>query len=174
MSWFTGVVVPILAAVIGAAGGAFYADIKAYFSPDDLAGSWVLIGNEIGDQPGTHQLFEEQLTIKSHKGNVSGEGRQGDFRRVYSGFTKGEYIALAYETPAGIGIGVILADDKNGLKKEWLGYWKGKDCTVKKIVECPALIVKGNAGSPVVGAAKTKYSAFLSNACRDVAPSTCP
>ena len=82
--------------------------------------------------------------------------------------------ALAYETPAGVGIGVLLVDDKSGLKKELLGYWKGKDCTVQKIVECPAVLVKGNVGSPVVGTTKTKYSTFLSNACREVTPAGCP
>jgi len=168
------IVVPIIAAVIGAIGGVVYNDIKECISPSRLSGEWVLIGNEIGENRNVHRIFEESLMLKSHGVNISGHGVQGDYKREYLGYDKNDYLVLAYQTPQKIGIGSILVRDRNGLGSLFVGQWTGRDCTVKKIVECPAILVRGNIGSANVEAAKRKYSEFLSLSCRETAEAACP
>ena len=53
----TKVVVPIVVAVIAAVGGLLYEDMKAFILPDEFPAHWVLVGNEIGEQPGVPRLF---------------------------------------------------------------------------------------------------------------------
>jgi len=174
MGFVTGVVVPIVVAIIAAVGGLFYIDIKAYLFPDKFSGNWLLVGKEIGDKPNEYRQFEEQLTLSSSGGVVSGKGRSGEFERDYKGFAKGEHIFLSYSTPGGQGIGVLVLDEQRGLGKEFTGTWKGKDCTVKRIVECPVILIKGHSGSSEVTEVRKRYSSLLDGTCRDGSPSQCP
>lgn len=173
MGHMTNVGVPIVVALIGALGGHFYEDAKAQLLPDQFAGDWVLFGKETADKPGEYQQFVEQLTLSSSSGVVTGKGRAGDFERDYKGFAKGEHFFLSYSTSGGPGIGVLALDAEGGLGKVFAGTWKGKDCTVKKIVECPAVLIKGRIGSAEVTQAEKKYSALLSGSCQDGANAQC-
>lgn len=170
----TKVVVPIVVAVIAAVGGLLYEDMKAFILPDEFPAHWVLVGNEIGEQPGVHRLFEEGLELRGRGEALKGKGELGDFKREYAGYRKGGNFALSYRTPKGLGVGVVLAGDVDGRERQYLGYWTGKDCTMKKIVECPALIVRGKPGSQDVAAAKDRHASFLNAPCREIAASTCP
>lgn len=169
----TNVVLPIIVAVISAVGGFVYQDFKLNFFPDQFAGSWLLIGREIGDKPNESRLFNEELELRSSGGVVSGKGGSGGFERVYSGFVKGEHMFLAYVNPTGQGIGALELDEQGGLQKEFSGVWKGKDCTVKRIVECPAILVKGRFSDLDLDKVKKKYASLLDNACRNGSSSAC-
>jgi hypothetical protein len=173
MGHATSIGVPIVVALIAAVGGRFYEDAKAYFLPDQFAGDWVLFGKETGDKPGEYKQFSEQLDLSSSSGVVTGTGRSGDFERNYKGFAKGDHFFVSYSTARGPGIGVLALDAEGARGKEFTGTWKGKDCTVKKIVECPAVLIKGRIGSAEVAEADKRYSTLLGGPCRDVANSEC-
>lgn len=151
-----------------------YADIKDWIWRSDLTGDWVLVGNEIGERPNMHRLFQEAITLKVSGEYLSAKGIQGNYRRDYVGYDKKDYLALVYHSPDKIGIGTVLVRDRTGQRKVFVGQWTGRDCTVKKIVECPAILVRGNIGSEEVEAAKEKFAEFLSTRCRETAEATCP
>ena len=160
LKFVVAVIVPIVAAVIGAFGGAFYQDIRTFFVPDDLSGQWVLIGAD-EEPPGS---FEEGLTLKSSGGTLSGAGQQGNYKHVYSGFAKETRMSLAYHTVGGPGIGVFMGSDPNGQKRVFTGSWKGLSCEIDKLVDCPAILVKGTPGSHEVIAMRKTYDGVLQKA----------
>lgn len=127
---------------------------------------WVLVGKEIKYKLGEFQEFEEQLTLSISDRKISGKGKLRNSEQDYSGFINGEYIVLSYGSPKGEGIGTVTLKEKsNGLREEFVGTWKGKDCTVRKIVECPAILVKGKLHSSSVTNSKQKYSTLLNGNC---------
>lgn len=164
----TGVIVPIVAAVLAATAagwaGRLYDDLTAYFLPDKISGEYVVLSSSNTDDG----LFDEDLlTLKSHNGVITGKGERGDKRWTYSGYLKNGYVVLAYHSvdPNGLGFGTYFLGDPTGNAREYVGYVEGNYCPERRVFHCNAVLVKGNIGSPEERGARSSHADILKSKC---------
>jgi hypothetical protein len=152
----------------------FSDDIRAALWEDPrLKGEWTLL---YGDVQETGKQVPTPMTMRltasmfpTSRGNISGEGQAGEYKRKISGYANDEFIMLAYQTKSGSGIGTVMLQSTYGLSTQFSGFLRGKDCFYQKIMECPAILVKGPINSEPYKAAEKRFGEFLGTPCKSIA-----
>jgi hypothetical protein len=149
----TGIVVPIVAAVLAAVAGGVtgkaYDSLMAWLAPDRVSGSYVMLNANNGPTESDKPALEDALTLQSHDGVIAGTGQHGGKQWIYSGYLKNGYIVLAYRSimSDGLGFGIYVLADVDGTGQVYTGHFEGNVCPERRLFRCNAVLVKGAVGT---------------------------
>lgn len=107
-----------------------------------------------------HKIFEYALDLNFKNGAVSGTMKRHKTEWEITGYYRDARLVLAYRTAGenGRGFGTFfLQPVDNDSTEIFSGYIEGRDCSLRRLIRSPFLLVKGDQDSTVVRAAEQRY-----------------
>jgi hypothetical protein len=169
-AWYLGLAITAVATILAGAAGEFYKDLKAWLSPGEVFGSYLLLSP---NDENSRLIEVAPVKLRSHGFELWGDEEGGEKSWVYTGFINMGYIVLAYRSrqPLGIGFGQYFLEPRDGARREFIGHMIGNFCGHKgerpdrRIMRCNAVMVRGEPGGKDERDARETYQAYLAEPC---------